>query len=95
MTDSRLDMDGEGAMFLMPPDPRLCQVCAREHTPEEPHDPTTMYAEMRARMRGEPVPSWRSAMEHCAPDVQARWTAELSRRGFDLDAPGGRKKVTK
>lgn len=76
-------------MTLLPPAPSACQVCAREHAPEQPHDAQSLYWATARAMEGKPNPTWHEAMEHCMPDVRASWSEHLTLRGVDLHKPGG------
>lgn len=73
-------------VMVLPPAPHLCQVCAREHLPELPHDPTTLYYGTVAALAGEPA-TWARAMAHCAPEVREAWTEALEARGIDVNGP--------
>jgi len=73
-----------GKMMLLPPHPDACQVCARKHEPNLPHDAQSLYWAFAANMKGEPKPTWSIAMAHCTPEMKKLWTAELTRRGVDL-----------
>lgn len=70
-----------------------CAECGIEHPAELPHDVTTLQyqywfrsAEARAG-RAERWPTWRDAMAHCTPNMQAQWTGALYVMGIvDIDS---------
>jgi hypothetical protein len=73
-----------GTMTLLPPAPDKCQICASTHNEDEPHNAQSLYYQVRFQMEHGRSPSWLNAMEHCAPEVQAAWTAELEKLGVDV-----------
>lgn len=78
--------------MLVPPPPGVCQQCARDHDPAEPHDQQSLHFKYWFRLREakagreERWPSWADAMAHCEPEVQQRWREALEQRGVDVDA---------
>lgn len=75
---------GAGAMILLPPAPGACQVCAAKHEPQEPHNAESLYWGMCAKMKGQPSPTWKAALAHCAPATKKIWKAELRKRGVKI-----------
>lgn len=78
-------MTGEG-MFLLPPAPHLCQDCAAQHAPDQPHNAQAMFYQVKFQMEHGRAPTWADAYAHCAPGLQAAWRAALIERGVDVDA---------
>lgn len=76
-------------LTLLPPATDACQVCARKHPPEQPHDAQSLFWATARAMEGRPSASWNEALEHCAPVVRDSWVESLVERGVDLDKPGG------
>jgi hypothetical protein len=76
-----------GTMTLLPPRAGLCQVCASDHEPELPHNAQSLYYQVSRQMQGLPC-SWLTAMEHCAPEMQALWTTALQEKGVDVVGGG-------
>lgn len=85
-----IDQDGQvsGKMMLMPPKEGLCQICAREHEPELPHDATTLYYQTRFNMEHGRAATWIDAMEHCEPGVKAEWQFQLTAMNIDWENGG-------
>lgn len=75
-----------GRMFLLPPAAHLCQTCATEHLPEEPHNAQSLYYQTAFNMQHGRAATWTDAMEHCTPDVRAMWREELIDLGVNVDA---------
>lgn len=75
------------AWTLMPPAPHVCQVCAVDHEPAEPHDPESFYWRTKRHIAGEPAPTWADALAHVEPELRAAWVAALAERGVTVDPP--------
>ena len=73
-----------GSMFLLPPAPDKCQVCATAHEPFLPHNAQSLYYQIAFNMQHGRAPTWIDAMEHCADDIRFAWQAELERMGVDV-----------
>ncbi len=74
---------------VLPPPAHLCQVCAHEHDPLEPHNrQQVFYLIMFANAVGRP-PTWADAIAHCDAATQAAWRAELTRCGAWSEPPEG------
>lgn len=72
-------------MTLLPAAPDVCQVCAAQHAPEEPHNQQSLYYQLRFFHEVGRWPTWTDAMRHCTPETQSAWSEELQRRGVALD----------
>jgi hypothetical protein len=68
-------------MMLLRPAPHLCQECAVDHRPEDPHNAQSLFYEMKFHMQRKRYPTWADAVAHCAPEVRAAWEGELRRVG--------------
>ena len=84
-----MEQTGQSAMTLLPPAADACQVCAREHPPEQPHDAQSLYWATARAMEGRSNATWHEAMEHCSAEVRAAWSERLVLKGVDLHKPGG------
>lgn len=73
------------AWTLLPPAPDACQVCARRHDANEPHDAQSLYWATKRAMEGKPAPTWAEALEHVEPDVRAAWVTALGEHGVTVD----------
>lgn len=68
-------------MMLLPPPPGVCPICARDHSPDNPHDAQTLYYQYRFYgIRGR-WPTWADAIAHCTPEMQAEWKQKLIKAG--------------
>ncbi len=78
--------------MLLPPHPDACQVCARKHPADDPHDAQSLYWATKRHMEGLPPPTWADALEHVTPEVRAAWVVELAKHGVivpDPEPPNG------
>lgn len=66
---------------LLPPAKDVCQECAVKHEPENPHDKTSMYYQLKFHADHGFWPGWKEAMSHCSDEVKAAWTKELKKLG--------------
>ena len=62
-------------LTLLPPAPELCQVCAVDHEPFEPHNPQSLYWGMARQIAGHPAPTWEEALAHVKDPLRAVWVA--------------------
>lgn len=78
------------AWSVLPPAPGLCQACAKEHEPEQPHDKGSLFYQYWFRSqeakagREERWPTWADAMAHCTPELRRLWREELTKRGVEF-----------
>ena len=68
-------------MLLLPPRPEVCQECAVDHGPEEPHNAQSLYYQYWFRGQRGRWPTWWDAIQHCSQDVKAFWEQELRTLG--------------
>lgn len=76
-----------GALRLLPPAPHVCQVCARNHAPDEPHDATTLFYRVQFRGRFGRDGTWADALAHCDAHTREVWTTQLQRIGAYTEPP--------
>lgn len=81
------------AWKLMPPQKHLCQICAGDHKPQEPHVQGSMYYQIAFNGIIGRTPTWADAMAHCSDAVRKAWTAELKRRGYWSEPPNGERPI--
>lgn len=67
---------------LMPAAPDACQVCAANHTPEEPHNPDSLYWQTARHIAGEDPPTWELALAHVEEPLRQGWVDELAKHGI-------------
>lgn len=72
---------------LLPPRPDVCQECAVDHLPAEPHNAQSIYYQTKFHIEHGRQPTWADAMAHCDEDVQAAWRAELAKLGVFMLGP--------
>lgn len=77
-TGERVPVEG-GGLYLLPPAPGLCEWCATEHGPGDPHNQQSLYYRTKFRVIHGRSPTWSDAMAHCTPEVRALWRIELVR----------------
>lgn len=89
--DVKVTRFGDEGTMLMPPPPGVCQACAVDHHPAEPHNQQSLHYQYwfyfrTARETGEGRwPTWADAMEHCDDEIKAAWCEALEERGVDVD----------
>jgi hypothetical protein len=72
--------------IMLPPAPHLCQKCAVDHKPEQPHNQQSMfwqywfYRESNGRW-----PTWKDAMAHCSDETKGLWIEALKGHGIDVE----------
>ena len=71
---------------LLPPKPGLCQECAVQHAPQEPHNLHSMYYQARFFLEHHRLPTWADALAHCDAATQAVWRHELAQLGVEVEA---------
>lgn len=69
---------------VMPPRPGSCPVCGNypAHEPEQPHNAQSLYYQYTFYGEYGRWPTWKDAVAHCTPQVQAMWETEL--RGVEV-----------
>lgn len=70
---------------LPPAAPNVCQLCERDHEPEQPHNRDNLGYQYRFYHDHARWPTWADAMAHCAPEVQQAWKQELAKHGVPAE----------
>lgn len=70
---------------LMPAPEGTCPKCAKAHEPHLPHDAQSLQYQYDFYSRNQRWPTWKDAMAHCTPEMQALWTKALKEKGIDVD----------
>ncbi len=73
-----------GGMYLLSPKPDVCQTCASDHYPEEPHNQRSLYYQYRFYAEHGRWPRWSDAMAHCSEETRAVWSDELRKLGVTV-----------
>lgn len=68
-------------MMMLPPAKGLCQECATEHRPEQPHNRASLYYQIYFYNKYNRYPTWADAMQHCTAEVKAVWEEGLKEIG--------------
>lgn len=77
-------------MHLLPLLGDTCQECGTKHTPEEPHNPQSLYWQTKRNLEGLPVATWEDALSHCPPEIKTAWEQKLKGEyGFGCPQCGG------
>lgn len=78
---------------LLPPRPGVCQTCAMDHPPTDPHNQQSLYYQYAFRETHGRWPTWKDAIAHCSPKLKEFWESELRRAGawsgWEGDTPPG------
>lgn len=69
---------------FLPPKPGLCQVCATDHKPENPHNRDSLFYQMTFKNEYGRSPTWEDAMAHCSEKVKKLWREELRKEGVEI-----------
>lgn len=72
---------------LLPPAAGVCQQCAVDHEPNEPHDAESLRYQFWFYGQHERWPTWADAMAHCTAEIRAVTTAVLAEHGDTVTAP--------
>ena len=70
---------------LMPCAKDVCQECAVDHDPRQPHNKQSLYYLYKFYGENGRWPTWKDAMAHCDKETQDRWKYELTARGADIN----------
>ena len=65
---------------LLPPAPHLCQECAVQHEPTEPHNWESLFFMFYCQEKGVPA-GIAGAFAHCSAEVCDRWAKGMSEGG--------------
>lgn len=71
-------------MMLLPPKPDVCQECAVNHEPDQPHNAQSLYYQTKFKMAHNRGATWVDAMKHCPKEVKKAWMAQLKKLGIDV-----------
>jgi len=72
-------------MMLLPPKPDVCQQCAVDHEPEQPHNQRSLYYQYWFYSQHGRWPTWKDAMSHCEDSIKSFWIRELDKRGVKIE----------
>ena len=66
--------------MLLPPPKDHCRICAVKHEPNMAHDASSLFFQMRFRMRYGRDGTWADAIAHLSEESQKQWMQELIKR---------------
>ena len=66
---------------LLPPRDGVCQECAVDHAPDDPHNRHSLYYQYHFYSRNGRWPTWDDAMVHCDEEIKRLWREELAKAG--------------
>ena len=69
---------GPEKFITLPAAPHTCPECAVVHRQNEPHDPGSLFYQVRFQQENERFPTWEDAWAHCTPEVQQSWAAGIA-----------------
>jgi hypothetical protein len=75
----------EAGLRLLPPRPDVCQECAADHTADEPHNADSLFYKYHFWLRHGRWPTWRDAIAHCSPEMQAKCVAYFRKLGIEVE----------
>ena len=64
-------------LTLLPPSPDVCQTCASDHEPEEPHNQRSLFYQYSFMAEHGRWPVWADALAHCSEEMREMWIVEL------------------
>lgn len=70
---------------IMPAPNGTCAECAKDHDPDHPHNAQSLHYQYVFYGREGRWPTWKDAMAHCSPEMQAAWTEALEDAGVDVE----------
>lgn len=79
------EMKQVGAFKMLPPAPDVCQECATNHDPRQPHNQQSLYYQYYFYADHERWPTWKDAMAHCTEEVKAKWIVSLAAHGVKVE----------
>ncbi len=68
-------------MQLLPCAKDVCQECAVDHAPEQPHNQQSIYYQYKFYFAQGRWPTWKDALAHCDEATQKAWESALRSRG--------------
>lgn len=72
-----------GKWKLLPCRPDVCQECAVDHKPEEPHNKDSLYYQMTFKAKHGRYPTWNDAIAHCSDDLKYAIREFLEEKGIN------------
>jgi hypothetical protein len=76
-------------VFIIPPGPGQCPMCADVHDPKHPHNLRSLYYQIRFRHEHGRAPTWADALAHCDEAVKNGWVKQLAMIGIQVYGPDG------
>jgi hypothetical protein len=76
--------DDRSSWILLPCKPGICQLCAVDHPPEQPHNQQSLYYQYHFYSLNGRWPTWEDAMAHCSDEMRGLWKGYLRERGVKI-----------
>lgn len=76
-------------MYLLPPKPGVCPVCAVGHGGARPHNGQSLYYQYWFYFKHGRWPTWADAIAHCEPELQRLWRQALEQEGVWTEPEDG------
>ncbi len=70
-----------GGFALLKPRPGVCEACAVDHPPDQPHNQQSLYYQYWFYGQHGRWPKWEDALAHCTDEVYAFWREALADQG--------------
>ena len=77
-------MERKAKFMILPPDPGVCQECAVDHDPAQPHNRDSLHYQYSFYAKHGRWPTWADAMSHCTQEVKDMWTTALKEHGVEV-----------
>lgn len=74
----------EGGLRMLPCAPDVCQECAVDHTPDQPHNQQSLYYQYHFYAANHRWPTWADAMAHCSDETKRQWIEQLAKKGITV-----------
>lgn len=73
-----------GGFALLPCAKGVCQECATDHAPQQPHNQQSIFYQYKFYGEHGRWPTWADALAHCLEQVKRDWTLALAERGMTV-----------
>lgn len=74
-------LNDNGSLQLLPCAADVCQECAVDHDPAEPHNAESLYYQYKFHATHNRWPTWKDAIAHTSPEKQEMWEKALKDAG--------------
>jgi hypothetical protein len=78
-------MENSTGLMLLPCKDNVCQECAVNHLPNQPHNAQSLYYQYKFYAEKGIFPTWKDAVAHCNNETKIAWEKELRKRNVWKD----------